>query len=176
MNNAGGRMFTTSAAVLGISVMGALGAGTAFASVPAAPGGSAGGHGAAVADPAEQSIPTSSKSADLHSFVTPTMATHVAKPDMAYDDGNYNDSSYNDRGYGDRSYGNYGDSNYAGKNYNDSYSSGNRNGDYGDYDRGASGNYRSRYSDSNYYNGYGDNGYRHNDDGLFGGGLLGKNN
>ena len=159
------RILKTAAAIVGISAMGAIGSGTAFAAIPTVPDGHVGGQSSA-SDP-DQSIPVSSRSGDLHTFVTPTMAKQVAEPSTSYDDNTYNDDNsggrssdgrHDDNGSSGRSDDNGSDDNSSDDNSDSSYD------DNGDYDNGY------------YDNGYYDNGYRHNDNGLLGGGLLGGNN
>jgi hypothetical protein len=152
MNVSGRRILKTTAAVVGISALGALGTGTAFAATPTDLGGVPNSHGTSATDAAGLSSPTSSQSGDLHTFAMPKMDTHVAEPTTRYNDNNYNDNS--DSGYDHNRNSRY-DNNYD------------NNSDYND----------NGY-DNNYDNGYYDNGYYHrnNDNGLLGGGLLGGNN
>ncbi|HTK62584.1 MAG TPA: hypothetical protein VL595_09410 [Pseudonocardia sp.] len=149
MNVSGRRILKTTAAVVGISALGALGTGTAFAATPTDLGVAPTSHGTSTADTAGLSSPTSSSADELHSFAAPKMATHVSEPSYRYDDNN-DDSDYND------------DRNYRSSRYDD-------NNDYNDD------NYND-YNDDN--DGYWSNGRYHrynNDDGLLGGGLLGGN-
>ena len=146
MNMSGRRILKTTAAVVGMSALGALGTGTAFAATPTDLGAAPTSHGTSTADAAGLSSPASSQSGDLHTFAMPKMDTHVAEPTTRYND----DNDYND------------DDNYRGNNsrYDD-------NNDYR-YDD-------SDYNDDGYYYN-GRYHYRNNDDGLLGGGLLGGNN
>lgn len=154
MIRTGSRTLKTTAAILGVSALAALGSGTAFAGTAAAVGSSTDSYGARTTDHIEHATPGSPKSGDLHSFATPTMATHIAEPSTRYD--NNDNSDY--RGNNSR-YDNNENSGYD-SNYDDSNSYDNNNGYYNNYDD----------------NGYYGNGYRHNDNGLLGGGLLGGNN
>lgn len=151
MNMSGRRILKTTAAVVGISALGALGSGTAFAATPTHLGDAPTTHGTSAADATDLASPASSKSDELHTFAVPKMDTHVAEPTTRYnddndysDDNNNDDSDYNDNGYNNSRYND--DNGYRYNDYND--------------------------------NGYYDNGYYHrnNDDGLLGGGLLGGNN
>lgn len=153
MNMSGRRILKTTAAVVGISALGALGSGTAFAATPADLGGAPTSHGTSTADAAGLSSPTSSSASDLHAFAVPKMDTHVAEPATRYnDDNDYNNDD--DNGYRSGN-GRYDDNNY--------------NSDYNDSD------YNNDYNDGYYRDGYYHR-YRNNDDGLLGGGLLGGNN
>ena len=152
MNMSGRRILKTTAAVVGISALGALGTGTAFAATPADLHGAPTTHGTSTADATDLATPASSKSGDLHTFAVPKMDTHVAEPTTRYSD-DYNDNNYNDDD-------NYSDSGYRNNRYDDD-NDGYRYNDYND-------------DDGYYYNGRYH--YRNNDDGLLGGGLLGGNN
>ena len=147
MKMSGRRILKTTAAVVGISALGALGAGTAFAATPTDLGDAPSGHGTSTIDRVDLSSPASSKGSDLHTFAMPKMATHIADPTTRYNDNNDNSD--------------YGTSNYD-NNYDDNNSDYN-NSDYNGYS-------------NNYDNGYYNDGYRHNGNGLLGGGLLGGNN
>jgi hypothetical protein len=151
MNMSGRRILKTTAAVVGISALGALGTGIAFAATPTDLGEAPTGHGTSTMDKVDLSSPTSSKGSDLHTFAMPKMATHIAEPTTRYNDNNdnsdYGTSSYDNNSYDNNSY------DYNNSDYNDN----------------------SGYS-NNYDNGYYNDGYRHNGNGLLGGGLLGGNN
>lgn len=149
MNVSGRRILKTTAAVVGISALGALGTGTAFAATPTDLGVAPTSHGTSTADTAGLSSPTSSSADELHSFAAPKMATHVSEPSYRYDDDNdYNDDNDNYRSSNSR----YDDDNdYR---YNDS--------DYNDDNDGY-------WSNGRYHR------YNNDDDGLLGGGLLGGN-
>jgi len=147
MNMSGRRILKTTAAVVGISAMGALGTGTAFAATTTDLGGAPTTHGTSTADATDLASPSSSKSGDLHTFAMPKMDTHVSEPTTRYDD----DNDYDDDNYSNSSYRN-----------NDRYN------DDDDY------RYNNYDDDGDYYNGRYH--YRNNDDdGLLGGGLLGGN-
>lgn len=150
MNISGRRILKTTATVVGLGALGALGSGTAFAATSADLGGAPTSHGAGAVDEAGLSSPTSAKSGEPHSFAMPKMATHIDEPSSRYDDNNY-DNNY--------------DNNADSSDYRDN----NRYNDNNNYDN----NYDNGYYNND--NGY-DNGYRNHDGGLFGGGLLGGNN
>ena len=154
MNVSGRRILKTTAAVVGISALGALGTGTAFAATPTDLGVAPTSHGTSTADAAGLSSPTSSNSGELHSFAMPKTDTHVAQPTTRYsDDNNYDDNNNSD------------DNGYRSSNsrYNDNNDYNDNNSDYNDNNDGY-------YSNGRYH-------YRNNDDnGLLGGGLLGGNN
>lgn len=158
MNESGRRILKTTAAVVGISALGVLGSGTAFAATSTDLGGAPSSSGTSTADEAGLSSPASSRGGDLHTFAVPKMSSNVASPSTPYSssDNRYNDNNDNNS-YNDNN-DNNSDSNYNDNNDNNS--------DYNDngYDNG--------YSDYN-DNGYGR--YRNNDNGLLGGGLLGGN-
>jgi hypothetical protein len=146
MNMSGRRILKTTAAVVGISALGALGSGTAFAATSSHQGIAPTTHGASTADATDLASPSSSKSGDLHTFAVPKMDTHTAAPSYRYDDNNdYNDDSDNNSGY-----------RYNNDRYNDD----------SDY----------RYNDYNNDDDYGYGRYRNRDNGLLGGGLLGNDN
>src|SRR5882757_4953178 len=96
MNMSGRRILKTTAAVVGIGALGALGSGTAFAATSTDLGGAPNSHGTSTADAAGLATPASSKSGDLHTFAMPKMATHVAEPSTRYDDSDNSDSDNND--------------------------------------------------------------------------------
>ena len=144
MNMSGRRILKTTAAVVGISALGALGPGTAFAATTTDLGSAPTTHGTSTADATDLASPSSSKSGDLHTFAVPKMNTHVSEPSYRnYDDNNYDDNS-NDSGY----------------RYNNSRYDDNNDYRYNDYNN----------DDDYYYNGR----YRNHDNGLLGGGLLGN--
>jgi hypothetical protein len=155
MNINGHRILKTTAAVVSISALGALGSGTAFAAIPTGTttDGASTSHAAS-----EMNLPSpaSSKGDDLHSFAMPKAVSHTAEPTTGYDNNDNND--------------NFG---YRGSNYDSSNSYDSRYSD--NYNNAYPNNYHNGYSD-NYNNGYYNNGYRHDDNGLLGGGLLGGNN
>jgi hypothetical protein len=159
MNMSGRRILKTTAAVVGISALGALGAGTAFAATPTDLGDAPTGHGTSTMDKVDLSSPASSKGSDLHTFAMPKMATHIAEPTTRYNDNNDNSD------YGS-SNSDYNDDNNSGYNDNSDYN--HNNSDYND----NNGYYNHGYYNHGYYN----DGYGHNDNGLLGGGLLGGNN
>lgn len=158
MKMSGRRILKTTAAVVGISALGAMGTGTAFAAAPTGLGDAPTGHGTSTIDNVGLTSPASSKGSELHTFAMPKMATHIAEPTTRYNDNNDNNSDYGSSRYDDN---NYDSSRYDNNSNYDGYD--NNNSDYNGYD-------------NNYDNGYYDNGYRHNGNGLLGGGLLGGNN
>lgn len=129
MNMSGRRILKTTAAVVGMSALGALGTGTAFAATPTDIGVAPTSHGTSTADASGLSSPSSSSTGDLHSFAVPKMNTHVSEPTTRYDDDNYNDDD-NYRSSNSR-YDNDNDYRYNNSDYDDDYY-GNR---YDRYDR-----------------------------------------
>lgn len=154
MNAHSRRTVKAVAAILGIGAMSAIGSGTALAA-PSLGSASDSQDVATSTDGSGHLAPVAS-GGEMHSFATPKLGTHIAQPTTRYDNNNYNDNNYNSNNGSD----------YRGR--SSGYA---RNYDDNGYDSA----YNNRY-DNNYDNGYYDSGYRHNDNGLLGGGLLGGSN